>query len=181
MIYFLISVFEQTKMTQGYFYTLSAIAQAFAAIVALNAVFVIYKLQLLKNQQNELIMELRRLHIQERGGLSGQVNMWTDLQVLNNSRGIASCKKPLKRFNETKKLSENIAKWLKITLVFNVVTIIQSLVFLPWGGLLPDYLKSIILTEILFFALLSLLITVHAILITLESGKLSIISKIFKE
>jgi hypothetical protein len=41
-------------MLQGYFYTLSAIAQAFAAIVALNAVFVIYKFQLLKNQRDEL-------------------------------------------------------------------------------------------------------------------------------
>jgi heme exporter protein D len=52
-------------MGDGYFYTLSAIAQSFAAIIALSAVFVIYKLQVLKNQQTELIKKLRNIKLRD--------------------------------------------------------------------------------------------------------------------
>jgi hypothetical protein len=188
MLSIIFSVYEQTKMTQGYFYTLSAIAQAFAAIVALNAVFVIYKFQLLRNQHAESIMELRRLHRQRRRGLSVQVEMWTDQEVLNVSRKIADgeeelskrFKEKLKAFDKIKIFSRDITEWFKITLKFNIATIILSLVLLPLGGLFPNYLKSIVLVEILFLSLLSLLVTVHTILITLESGELTLISRIFE-
>jgi len=182
--------YEQTKMTQGYFYTLSAIAQAFAAIVALNAVFVIYKFQLLRNRSKELIMELRKLLLQIQKRSPGQMEMITDKEVLSLSRGITGgvvsnilngFKETLKSFDQNKSISENITKWLKITLKFNVLTIIFSLAFLPWGGLIPDLMKYVILGLILLSAIFSLLVTVNAILITLESGKLSFISKIFKE
>jgi hypothetical protein len=180
MIFFLISVFEQTKLTQGYFYTLSAIAQAFAAIVALNAVFVVYKLQLLKNQRNELIKELRRLLEQQNRWSVTQIEMWTNQQVLDRSGGIPGSKKTSKALDQNESVSDNITKWLKITLVFNVTTIMFSLILLPWGGLISDFFKDIVLIGILILALFSLLITVNAILITLESGELKLISKIFE-
>ena len=63
-------------MAEGYYYTLSAIAQSFAAIVALNAVFVIYKLQLLRNQRNELILTLRQLLVQKEDPISFNVSFW---------------------------------------------------------------------------------------------------------
>jgi hypothetical protein len=54
-------------MENGYFYTLSAIAQSFAAIVSLYAIFAIYKLQILKNEKNELIIRLKNIIYEQRG------------------------------------------------------------------------------------------------------------------
>jgi len=189
MLPIILFAYEATKMTQGYFYTLSAIAQAFAAIVALNAVFVIYKFQLLKNHRNELFVQLRQLLLREGKLPAVEIENMTDEEILSFSRGVkGGYSNIVKRFKETimafdqnRSISENITKWLKISLKFNVATIMLSLIFLPWEALFPDYLKSIILIEIQVFAIFSLLITANAILITLESGKLSFISKIFKE
>jgi len=189
MLPIILFAYEATKMTQGYFYTLSAIAQAFAAIVALNAVFVIYKFQLLKNHRNELFVQLRQLLLREGKLPAVEIENMTDEEILSFSRGVKDgyvnivkrFKETIMAFDQNKSISENITKWLKISLKFNVVTIMLSLILLPWGGLLPDYLKSIILIEILFFSLFSLLITVNAILITLESGNLPLISGIFNQ
>lgn len=52
-------------MDEGYFYTLSAIAQSFAAIIALSAIFVIFKLQALKNQRAEMIRKLSNLRLEK--------------------------------------------------------------------------------------------------------------------
>lgn len=189
MIFFLVSVFEQTKMTQGYFYTLSAIAQALAAIVALNTVFVIYKFQILKNQRDELFMQLRQLLLRDGKLPAVEIENMTDEEVLSFSRGITGgYVNILKRFKETLiafdqniGFSKNISKWVKLTLSFNIATIMFSLVFLPWGGLISDLTKYFILGLTLLSAVFSLLVTVNAILITLESGELTFISKIFKE
>ena len=52
-------------MGDGYFYTLSAIAQSFAAIIALNGVFVLYKLQLLRSRRDELYARLQELWVED--------------------------------------------------------------------------------------------------------------------
>lgn len=186
-------------MSDGYFYTLSAIAQLFAAIVVLNAVFVIYKFQLLKSQRDELIKQLRQLWLQEkspykspyseRNKAAEQVDMMTDENILSFCRGVTDGRSEIvKRFKETleafdanNSLSEKITKWVKVTLILNTTTILLSLLFLPWKNLIPNFLQYTLLIIVLSVSIFALFVTIHAILITLESGELSLISKIFGE
>lgn|GEM_PF-3187113 len=182
-------------MGDGYFYTLSAIAQSFAAIVALNAVFVIYKLQLLKNESVELIKKLRKIYIQnsspEPGSgrifASDRVDRMTDEEVLSFAKGFTGGRSDLVNKNkETLRLhkinaqfSKDITKWFKRTLLFNGSTVLLGLILLPWKNLLPNSVRYIILGIVLLLAVLALLLTIHAILFTLESGGISVIRRIF--
>ncbi|MCK4395483.1 hypothetical protein KAW96_02690 [candidate division WOR-3 bacterium] len=175
-------------MAEGYYYTLSAVAQSFAAIVALNAVFVIYKFQLLRNQRNELILTLRQLLVQKedphglpgpRDRASDRVVRMTENQVLEECRDIVNKKgvfsdrfnEQLDLFDKNGQFSKDIIKWFKRTLWFNGTTILLSLIFLPWKNLLPNFLQCIILGIVLLLSICALLVTIHAILFTLGIGE----------
>lgn len=49
----------ENQLLQGYYWLSSAIAQAFAALIALTAMFYIYRKQALKNQINEILNHIR--------------------------------------------------------------------------------------------------------------------------
>lgn len=183
-------------MAEGYFYTLSAVAQSFAAIVALNAVFVIYKLQLLRNQRNELILTLRQLLVQKedptgligpRDRASDRVVRMTENQVLEecrdivNKKGIFSdrFKEQLDLFDKNGQFSKNITKWFRRTLLFNSITILVSLALLPWKNLFPNFLQCILVVIVFLLVIFALLLTIHAILFTIELPGLMIIDRIF--
>ena len=184
-------------MGDGYFYALSAIAQSFAAIVALNAIFVIYKLQLLKNRRDEVIKKLRQLYRQEKSQhqsprnlrdiSSKQEAMMTDEQILSFARGYTKGPSDLvKKFNGTRELFDKIekfvteiTKWFKRTLWFNGTTILLSLILLPWKNLFPNFLQCILVVIVLLLVIFALLLTIHAILFTIELPGLMIIDRIF--
>lgn len=182
-------------MGDGYFYTLSAIAQSFAAIVALHAVFVIYKLQTLKIQRDDFFKELRDIVYRKsvRSGVAPdtahvRVERMSNEDVLNKARTIAAehpkyadrIQETLDRIGKNDSCRRSIARWLKNTLAFNGTTIVSSLFLLPWKNLFPLVLQYIVMIMVLLLSLFALLTTIHAILITIGYG-IPIISKIFKE
>jgi hypothetical protein len=181
-------------MGDGYFYTLSAIAQSFAAIIALNAVFVIFKLQTLKNQRAELIKKLSNLRLEdmikngkwkEEAAVSDQ-NRWTEDFLLNwalDKGGMGDMADRKNRIHQNvqkgDRFRKGILQWLKRTLLLNGGIIILSLFLLPWGKFIPDDPKCVFVLCILALAAFALAVTVHAILFSVELGGLPIIEKIF--
>ena len=181
-------------MGDGYFYTLSAIAQSFAAIITLYAVFVIFKLQALKSQRSELIKKLSNLRLEDmiknenwtkEAAVSGQ-NRWSEDYLLNWASGKGGIGDMPDRRNEIHqnvqncdRLRKGILQWLKRTLILNGSIIILSLFLLPWGKFIPDDPKCIFVLCILALAAFALAVTVHAILFSVELGGFQIIEKIF--
>jgi len=187
-------------MGDGYYYTLSAIAQSFAAIVGLNAIFVVYILQLLRNHRAELFNKIRQLKrmvmVEGRRRYPVQVELiedeinrlseesllaWADStkEAKGDIRKLA--KNVLKEIENRKGFSNQIFYWLKITLLLNGFTIVLSLVLLPWKQLFPNCLQYALLLIVLLLSIFALFVTIHAILVTIELGGLSIINKIFRQ
>lgn len=181
-------------MGDGYFYTLSAIAQSFAAIIALNAIFVIYKLQIIKNQRQELMKKLVDLKLEDmikkdswsREDAVSESNRFTEnflLQWASDNRG--SCDMISRKtgvFNdidENAHFSKMILGWLKKTLLLNGTAILLSLILLPWKYLFPEFLQIVFLILILILSLFALLVTIHAILVTVKLGGIPVIENIF--
>lgn len=180
-------------MAEGYYYTLSAIAQSFAAIIALSTVFIIYKLQIRKYQRDELIKKLRKLYYESlinkpdftsvtstiREAYTLQVDRMTDDEVINSCRGItgglgnflARLKETLKIFEFNESFPKKIIAKLKVTLIINGMVILLSLILLPWKNLLPNFLQYIILGIVLLLSICALLVTINAILFTIGIGE----------
>ncbi len=181
-------------MGDGYFYTLSAIAQSFAAIIALSAVFVIFKLQALKNQRAELTKKLSNLRLEEmiknenwkKEAAVSEQNRWTEDYLLNwalGKGGVGDMADRKDRIHQnvqnSDRLRKGISQWLKRTLILNGSIIILSLFLLPWGKFIPDDPKCVLLLCVLALAAFALAVTVHAILSSVELGGFQIIEKIF--
>ena len=184
-------------MGEGYFYTLSAIAQSFAAIVALNAVFVIYKLQMLRHQHTESFNKLRKLWYydilrkdeMDRNRASNELNRLTEEELstwADNPPGAygdikEKAKKILKEINDIKQFSKKVTNWLKITMLLNGFIILCSLILLPWRDSFLILTQRTILIVIVCFSGFAILTTIYAILVTIELGGLPIIAKIHKD
>jgi len=184
-------------MGDGYFYTLSAVAQSFAAIIAVNGMFVIYKLGILKSRRSELISKLRFLRQKEMGGDSGFVKNCKhgrelvdrfsneDLihWVLDNSGRsdiVAEKKRIGKEINNCNQLSGRIIHWFRLPLIINACTIIFSLFLLPWKNVIPCFLEYIFIICVLILSLLALSVSVHSVLVTIELRGFSFIERIFR-
>lgn len=173
-------------MGDGYFYTLSAIAQSFAAIVALYAIFVIYKLQLLRNQRAEVFNKLKDLKLKDiRRGMRYNINdtvhrlkvsTMSEKDLLNwaaNPSGVIDEITTMARetFNEIRAVDEFhkvIIYLFKRTLIINGITIAFSLICLPWGTFLPTALPVLILIIALCLSLAALAVTIRAIWLTVK-------------
>lgn len=180
-------------MGDGYFYTLSAIAQSFAAIIALSAVFVIYKLQVLKNQHTELIKKLRNIKLRDmtkyhsfsREVAVDELDRMTDESLLNwaeSPSGVLNIVDVARKTFSEIKIIEHFSRvviphWIKITLATNVTTIVFSLVLLPWKNLI-SFFQYIVLVITLGFSILSLFVTVQAVLTIIEMGRFSVVSNV---
>lgn len=170
-------------MGDGYFYTLSAIAQSFAAIIALNAVFVIYKLQTISNLYNELFKQARQWWVRENSGpcrvgvtfeqyktesdrLSEKdLRHW--LKQRNGQRDIVEQKKKINDKIETNdNLKRKIFYWFKRTLISDGIVIASSLILLPLRDCFQPMFQGITIAIILFASCITLAITLHAVLIT---------------
>lgn len=174
-------------MNNGYFYTLSAIAQSFAALIALTAVFVVYKLQFHRNQRDNLIGEMRGLIIQQKLGgrspltgskeiIAWNVNKMTKKEVLDFAREIAGGESELSRkFNEVLKefdnnmnLKDKIISSFKYSSKANCYTVILSLILLPWGKFFLFLTQTSILILLILFSIFSIFITFKSITTLLD-------------
>ena len=174
-------------MISGYFYTLSAIAQSFAALIALTAVFVIYKLQFHRNQRDNLIGEMRSLIIQQRLGgrspitgskeiIAWNVSKMTKKEVLDLARGITGGESDLyqkfievlKEFDNNMHLKEKIIKTFKYSSKANCYTVILSLILLPWGKFFSFLTQASILVLLILFSIFSIFITFKSITTLLD-------------
>lgn len=172
-------------MAEGYYYTLSAIAQSFAAIVSLYAIFVIYKLQVLRNHRKSLIEKLRKLWLKEikrnrrKSELYESDKEFVDeicernlLKWATNKSGpnnIPRLKEEV--YNQIKTLDnflKGIIDLFKRTLIINGITIAFSLICLPWGNFLHTVLQVLILITALGLSLGALITTLRATWITIK-------------
>lgn len=170
-------------MAEGYFYTLSAIAQSFAAIIALNAIFVVFKLQTIADLYNELFKQARQWWIREKSGPLGTGSTFeqykTDSERLSE-KDLRHWLKPEKstgdivdqkanindQIENNDNFKKNIYYWFKRTLVTNGTVIILSLILLPLRNCFCSTLQWFLIGLILFLSCFVLLITIHAVLIT---------------
>ena len=163
-------------MTYGYFYTLSAIAQSFAAIVSLYAIFVIYKLQLLRNQSNELFNRLRKMLFNEMKKptfdklreVEIDVNAMSEAELSNWAKSSEKAEVIYSEIKLIKRVSSNIISLFKKTLIINGITIAFSLICLPWGNFIPTAFPVLILIIALGLSLSALYLTINAIWITIK-------------
>lgn len=173
-------------MLGGYYYTLSAIAQSFAAIVSLYAVFVIYKLQLLRNQRTELTNRLKDLKLKDiRRGVPYnipdtvhrlRVTTMSEKDLLNwaeNPSGVideitAMAEVTSNEIRTVDEFQKVIIYLFKRTLIINGTTIAFSLLFLPWKNFLYDFLQLLILIIVLCLSLTALVVTMRTIWITIK-------------
>jgi len=170
-------------MGDGYFYTLSAVAQSFAAIVGLNAIFVVYKLQGIANLCRALLQQTRRWWVREQAGPAGagltyeqyktQSERLTDDDLRNwlkehtGPTNIVDQKKKIEsELMKCDTLKKSIFYWFKRTLMTNGIVIALSLISLPWRNYLSCPLRIIIVGLVLVLSCIVLLITIHAVLVT---------------
>lgn len=128
-------------MTQGYFYTLSAIAQTFAAIIGLYAIFTIYHLQLLKNQRKEL--QKQKHQASEESQLTSYISKQEIIEELE----------------KIDKIYSKIYGFFKSALFINGLTIGFSIVCLPLGSSLQTHLMVKILIIAIILSISSLTLT----------------------
>lgn len=162
-------------MAQGYFYTLSAITQAFAAIVSLYAIFVIYKLQLLRNQSSELFNRLRKMLFNEMKKPTFEnlreaeirLNAMSEEDILIWARSSEKAEGIYDEIKIIEVFSSNIIGLLKRTLIINGITIAFSLIWLPWCNVLPIGLRIFIIIIAIGLAISTLYKTIKAIWLTI--------------
>lgn len=170
-------------MENGYFYTLSAIAQSFAAIVSLYAIFVVYKLQILKEEKSDKFAELRKVMLKERRYSSGSkgpheydeeyVHSFSEKDLIhwakrNSGRNdiIREKTKVCDKIESLNNLKTQILNIFKKILITNGITIGFSLIFLPMKDILPNGMPNFILLIAIIVAISSLYKTIEAIWIT---------------
>jgi len=176
-------------MGDGYFYTLSAIAQSFAAIVALNSIFVIYRLQLLRNRSNDLLTQIRRLRFREFGGASGvdserkRAEAWTssatdqdllewaetykgDSDIVAQNRSIAH------EYNSNNNSIKGTIDLFKTPMIFNSIIIAVSFILLSSKERLLALTRSIelIVWGVVLLGLIGLLITIYSVFKTVSTN-----------
>jgi hypothetical protein len=186
-------------MGQGYFYTLSAIAQSFAAIIALDAIFVVFKLQHIQNTIENLFVQVRRLRVRdlnndahdtisERGyerdveGLTEEeLSTWLQNgKIASNLPRIELKKRALKSaMNNVCRHRRRTMNWFHITLMFDSLTILASLVLLPWGSTWRPCLHYVVIILILILSCIALISTMHAITITIGYRGFAFMNNIF--
>jgi len=168
-------------MGDGYFYTLSAIAQSFAAIIALNGIFVIFKLQALTNQRNELVLQLKTLLYKDMGGDSGfdkdrkiarerieaysekDLLVWAE-KIKGQSSIVVEKSTIVAELKKTEGIYNNVIRVFRIPLIINGSVIAFSILFLILKTLwncIPSY---IILAGGGLLSLFALYLTVHSII-----------------
>jgi heme exporter protein D len=169
-------------MGDGYFYALSAIAQSFAAIIALNAIFVVYKLQAIAGLHRELLKQARLLWAlkqQPMGAGTTFEQYRTESERLTDEYMINWLKEEKGRTDiiERKKkiddeltnngiLRNSIFYWFKRTLIANGIVVSLSLILLPWRNYFGSRLLNIFVGFMLVLCCVVLFITIHAVLIT---------------
>lgn len=170
-------------MGDGYYYTLSAIAQSFAAIIALNAIFVIYKLQTIREQYNDLFKQIRQWWVRETAGpmgagtthqqytteaerlLENTLRHW--LKERNGQGEIVDHKNKLnEKIENIDNLKRNIFYWFKRTLIANGFVIISSLILLPLRNFMSNELQITMIVLSVLLSYFVLVITIHSVLIT---------------
>ena len=172
-------------MEQGYFYTLSAIAQSFAAIIALNGIFIINRIQILKSRYGDLLTKLRFLRQIDLGGDSGfekdreqaerLVSYFSDKDLLawadeHSGRGdVVSDKKAVK--SEILQNDETVNKlihWFRAPMILNMVVIAFSLVMLPIKQTIPPDYQFLPITISIIVGLVALCTTARSIFLALN-------------
>jgi hypothetical protein len=188
-------------MGNGYYYTLSAIAQSFAAIIALNTVFVVFRLQLVQNTFESLFSEVRKLIVRDKTGgindtpsimlMTREVDTWTKKELCGwlvkgkiESNRLSQPRIEAKRNalnKEMKKIHRHrhdIMNWLYVTLILNSITILISLILLPLGNIRCGIFQHIVISVVLVFGAFTLCSTINAIIITIGGGKGTFVSDI---
>jgi len=169
-------------MGDGYFYTLSAIAQSFAAIIALNSIFVIYKMQLLNNRSNDLLTQLRMLRFKEFGGSSGfktdrdrakdWINSITNQDLLKwaeayvgDSEIVAQNVSIMKEYIGNNNSIKKIMELFKTSLILNGIIIAICFILLSLKEKLLCLTKHIefILCVVVLFSLIGLFVTIYSV------------------
>lgn len=178
-------------MEQGYFYTLSAIAQSFAAIIALNGIFVIFKLQALTNQRNELVLQLKTLLYKDMGGGSGfdadrkaafeKIESYSEKDFLawgENGKGqssiVAEKSAIVSEIKKSAEMYNYVLKLLQLPLLVNGTVIAFSVLFLILKTLLKCIPSCIILAGGGILSLLALYLTVRSILMITTKGNVQL-------
>lgn len=171
-------------MANGYFYTLSAIAQSFAAIISLYAIFMIYKFRSIRDERNSSFEKLRELRLKQltlrrrdREFYDGHyefVYNTSDAQTIkwakngSGSNDIPRRKEEIaNNIEKLDKFSKQLIYLLKVILILNGVTIAFSLICLPWGNFLPTALPVLVLVIALSLGLVALYRTIKAIWFTI--------------
>lgn len=171
-------------MGNGYFYTLSAIAQSFAAIISLYAIFAVYKLQILKNEKNELIIRLKNIiynkdvarkynrgvEYQKAEELKSEIfsKPLEDLLALSKKGYWSATEKITTAIEKLNESPKKIRRLLKYALIINGITIAFSLISLPLGDVLQKRFTILILVIAIILGLSSLCVTVTAIWLTIS-------------
>lgn len=185
-------------MGDGYYYTLSAIAQSFAAIIALNGVFVIYKARALQSRRDELFNRLQQLWMEELINGSGysqdharaerELKRITIATILNwagkhSGRGeiVMEKEKILSEYDWIEQFSKMIIQYFRTPVIFNGITIMISLALLPWRSIMPCFLQYTFVIVLLLWCFVSLLITLHSVFITLEQRGIGLVARFLKQ
>lgn len=172
-------------MMQGYYYTLSAIVQAFAAIVSLYAIFVIYKLQVIRTHRESLIEKLKNLWLKSIKKVRSKSELYeSDYEFINEMPEESLLKWAIDKsgpgniprlkedvyhqIKTTEDFSREIISLFKRTLIINGITITFSLICLPWGNFIPTALPVLILIIALGLSLSALYLTINATWITIK-------------
>jgi hypothetical protein len=175
-------------MGNGYFYTLSAIAQSFAAIVALNGIFIISSIQMLRTRRGDLLTKLRFLRRTEMGGDSGfqadreqakrLVSYFSDNDLLvwadehSGRSDIVADKEAVKtEITQNDRMVNKLIGWFRAPMIINMIVIAISLVMLPLKQQIPPEYQFIPIVLIILFGLIALYTTAHSIFLSLNSKK----------
>jgi hypothetical protein len=173
------------NLGDGYYYALSSIAQSFAAILALNGVFIIYKIQSLIERKRSALSNLRSILYKDLGGDSGHPEdrrrakeispSYDDQQLLKwalNEKGekdiIQQKKAMLNEYDICDIMLTKIKVLLRAPLIINGVVLSVSLVLIPIKNYLNNMIENIIIILIVLFALIAVTINVKSILVMMK-------------